>query len=225
MNLPTAPRISPLPVAEWDRSDRELMRGSLARADRYLADDDLADEADQDAPAAPVAPAVPPILGLFARHSQVCGPWLAFSGTLLDVGTLDPRDRELLTLRVGARTRCGYLWTQHVAMARTAGLSPAQIAAVPAGADAEIWAERDRDLLRAADQLVDEYLIDDPTWERLTGYFDERQLLELIFVVGSYVCLAMVLNSVGLQPAVEPSPNDALKGEDHHAAFSETAGR
>ena len=191
MKPAAAPRIGPLPAAEWAEAERELLRGNLERADRYLADD--ADTA-----------AVPAILGLFARHPRVCAPWLAFSGTLLDAGTLDPRDRELLILRVGVRTGCGYQWAQHLAMARAAGLTDEQIAAVPEGAGAAVWTDRDRDLLRAADQLVDDHVIDDPTWERLAGRFDERQLLELIFVVGGYACLAMVINSVGLQPTAEP---------------------
>ncbi|MFD0691671.1 carboxymuconolactone decarboxylase family protein [Actinomadura fibrosa] len=193
--------MEPLAADEWTDEQRELLRGGLARADRYLTG---------DAGAPP-----PPILGLLARHPRVGAPWLAFSGTLLDGGTLDPRDRELLILRVGWRTRCHYQWAQHVGMAEAAGLSPGQIAAVPRGADAGVWSERDRDLLRAADQLVDGHTVDDAVWRRLAGRFDERRLLELLFVVGGYVCLAMVLNSVGLRPAGGPDLDadaDAVPG-------------
>jgi AhpD family alkylhydroperoxidase len=194
--------MGPLPVSEWTEEDRELLRGNLPRADRYLSG-----EAD--------APPMPAILGLFARHSRVGAPWLAFSGTLLDDGALDPRDRELLILRVGHRTGCRYQWAQHVGMAETAGLTLEQIAAVAAGAAtdaAAVWTDRDRDLLRAVDQLVDDHVIDDATWARLVTHLDERQLLELTFVVGSYVCLAMVLNSVGLEPAALPDPDGAKNG-------------
>ncbi|MFB4297578.1 carboxymuconolactone decarboxylase family protein [Actinomadura sp. NTSP31] len=180
-------------MAEWAEEERELLRGNMARADRYLTGD-----AD--------APPLPSILGLFARHPRLGASWLAFSGMLLDDGTLDPRDRELLILRVGWRTRCRYQWAQHVGMAQAAGLAPEQVAAVPEGAAAEIWTERDRDILRAVDQLVDGHTVDDATWERLAGHFDERRLLELLFAVGGYTCLAIVLNSVGLEPAGGPDP-------------------
>ncbi|MGI5329541.1 carboxymuconolactone decarboxylase family protein [Actinomadura nitritigenes] len=193
MTPAAAPRMPPLPIAEWAEEERELLRGNMARADRYLT-------------GAADAPPVPSILGLFARHPRLSAPWLAFSGTLLDDGTLDPRDRELLILRVGHRTGCRYQWAQHVGMAKAAGLRPEQIAALRDVAEAGIWSERDRDVLRAADQLVDAHTIDDALWERLAGRFDERQLLELLFVVGSYVCLAMVLNSVGLEPPSGPDP-------------------
>ncbi|WP_018505869.1 carboxymuconolactone decarboxylase family protein [Parafrankia discariae] len=188
MTRAAEPRLPPLPVAEWTEEDRDLLRGNLARADRYLS-------------GAADAPPMPPILGLFARHSQVGARWLAFNGTLIESGTLSPRDRELLILRVGARTGCRYQWAEHLRMAQAAGLTFDQVSAVREGASAPLWSERDRDLLCAADQLVDDHVLDDALWEALASRFDERQLLEVIFVVGSYVCLAMLLNSVGLLPA------------------------
>ena len=189
-----APRIGPLPVDRWTEEERELLRGNLARADRYLTGD-----AD--------APPMPSVLGLLARHPRVGAPWLAFNGALLDEGALDPRDRELLILRVGHRTNCRYQWTQHLDLARAAGLTPEHLAAVAEGTGSPVWNEHDHDLLRAADQLVDDHSIDEETWKRLAARFDERLLLELLFVVGGYVCLAMVLNGAGLGPAAEPGPD------------------
>jgi alkylhydroperoxidase family enzyme len=196
-------RVAPLPAAEWTQEERDLLCGNLARADRYLSGD-------------PDAPPMPAILGLFARHPRVTAPWLAFSGTLLDAGTLDPRDRELLILRVAARARSRYEWVQHVVIGQAAGLTQEQVAGVAEGPQSGIWTARQRDLLHAADQLLDDHVIDDATWARLAARFDERQLLELTFVVGSYACLAMVLNSAGLEPpAGQPpagTPSDHTKG-------------
>jgi alkylhydroperoxidase family enzyme len=175
----------------WTPEDRELLRGGLARADRYLSGD-----AD--------APPMPAILGLLARHPRIGGPWLAFSGTLLDAGTLRPDDRELLILRVAWRTSCQYEWAQHVGIGQAAGLSPEQIAAVADDPGSGTWTGYQRDLLLAVDQLLDDHVIDDGTWERLAAHLDERQLLELTFVIGSYACLAMVLNSAGLEPPAGP---------------------
>jgi alkylhydroperoxidase family enzyme len=85
-------------------------------------------------------------------------------------------------------------------MGRRAGLSEEEVAAVAGGAEAHRWAEGDRDLLGAVDQMIDHHGVDDATWGRLAEQFDERELLEVLFVVGSYVCLALVLNSAGLEP-------------------------
>ena len=56
------------------------------------------------------------------------------------------------------------------------------------------------DLVAATDQLVDDYRVDDDTWARLAEHLDERQLVELVFVVGTYTGLAMAFKSFGLQP-------------------------
>jgi alkylhydroperoxidase family enzyme len=158
----------------------------LARADKFLS-------------GAPDAPAMPPILGLLARHPRLGAPWLAFSAELLDDAALDPRHRELLVLRVGWRTDCTYLWEQHVGMADATGLTPEQISAVRGAADAWNWTDVERDLLHAADELIDDHVVSDSTWARLADTFESQELLEVLFVVGSYVCLAMVLNSAGLR--------------------------
>src|SRR5262249_38957663 len=105
----------------------------------------------------------------------------------------------------------------------------------PDGAQSEVWTDHQRNLLRAADQLLDDHVIDDGTWERLAAQLDERQLLELTFVVGSYACLAMVLNSAGLEPPAGPdlpagpprprqrAPPVITPKEADHAAFPQTS--
>ena len=195
MTTAPVPRMAPLPPAEWTDEQRELLRGTMPRADRYLT-------------GAPDAPPMPSILGLFARHARLGGSWLAFSGLLLDAGLLGARERELLILRAGHRAGCRYQWDQHVGIAEAAGLTSDEIAAVATGPEDPVWTDDDRDLLRATDQLVDRHVVDDATWARLAARFDERELLEILFVVGSYVGLAMVLNSVGLdaEPHLAPQP-------------------
>jgi 4-carboxymuconolactone decarboxylase len=184
VNPATTARLEPLAV---DAIDPEALRGRLPAADRYLT-------------GAPDAPPLPGILGLLAHHPTLGGDWLAFSAGLLDEPVLDPRDRELLVLRVASRTHCRYEWAQHARMGRAAGLSTEQIAALAETLADGGWDDGDLDLIRAADQLIDEHRVDDVTWLRLAARFDERQLLELLFVVGSYLCLALVLNSAGLEP-------------------------
>jgi alkylhydroperoxidase family enzyme len=183
----------PLTAATMTDESRALLRGHLAVADRYLSGD-------------PDAPPMPGILGLLGHHPRLAANWLALSGGLLEDPVLDPRDRELLILRVGWRTQCRYEWAQHVRMARTAGLIEDEITAIAGDPDSHRWDHRDRDLLTAVDQMIDDRRIHEATWDRLAGQFDEPQLLEMLFVVGTYLCLAIVINSVGLEP--DPDPND-----------------
>jgi 4-carboxymuconolactone decarboxylase len=180
----TTARLEPLRA---DAIDPASFRGRLPAADRYLT-------------GASDAPPLPGILGLLAHHPTLGGNWLTFSAGLLDAPTLDPRDRELLVLRVAARTGCRYEWAQHARMGLAAGLSAEQIDALAGPLAGAGWADGDVDLVAAADQLIDEHRVGDVTWKRLAARFEERQLLELLFVVGSYLCLALVLNSAGLEP-------------------------
>jgi alkylhydroperoxidase family enzyme len=158
--------------------------GSFPRADRVFAE-------------GAGAPPLPPILGLLARHAAIAGPWLAFNGALLDGGVLDARTRELLILATAHRTRSAYLWQEHLRLAAVAGVTPDEVAAL-ADATQWTWSERDGALLCAVDELAADQLVTDDTWQVLSRQFDDRQLIEVLFVAGAYSCLAMVLNSTGL---------------------------
>jgi 4-carboxymuconolactone decarboxylase len=188
----TAParRLLPVTSASLDADERELMRGQLGLADRYLS-------------TASDAPALPAILGLLAHHPRLAAAWLALGSSLLEEPVIDARERELLILRVGWRTQCAYVWTQHIRIGLASGLTAAEAAAAGSSrssADGGPWNPREHALLTAADQMVDQQSIDDLTWATLAREFDERQLLEVLFVVGTYACLAMVVNAAGLQP-------------------------
>ncbi|MFC8045474.1 carboxymuconolactone decarboxylase family protein [Nocardia sp. NPDC057353] len=187
------PRLPLLPPEQWDDTARELLRGRVGMADRYLS-------------GAPDAPPLPNILGVLGHHPELAAAWLGYNGLLLERGTLDPRARELLILRVAWRTGCRYEWEQHVRIALRHGLSPAEIAAIRHGPDAAIWPRPDALLLRAADELLAGHRVGDDTWRELAAQHDAAELLELLFVAGSYLCLALVANSADLRPDPAAAP-------------------
>jgi len=182
----TQARVTPVPVEEWGDDAVAALSDSFGRetAERFLA-------AGTDA--------VPNVLGTLLRHPGLAGPFLTYNNVLLFTPTLPPRLRELMVLRVAWRTRSTYEWVQHVRLALSCDVTREEIDAIARGAEAETWTPIEADLLAATDQLVDGYRIDDTTWARLAGHFDERQLVELLFVVGTYTGLAMVFNSLGLE--------------------------
>ena len=115
-------------------------------------------------------------------------------------GTLPERDRELVILRVAYLCSARYEWGQHVAIARTAGLTDEEILRVAAGPDEPGWAAPDVALLRAVDELHDDFCISDATWAALAERYADEQLIELPMLAGHYAMLAGVLNSLGVQP-------------------------
>jgi 4-carboxymuconolactone decarboxylase len=154
----------------------------------------------------PDAMPVPNALGTLVLHPGLAGPFLVFNNVLSQKAALSPRLRELAILRVAWRTRARYEWLQHARLAPRAGITAEEIAAVPEGATAPGWTSLEADVLAATDQLLDHYRVDDDTWARLAEQLDERQLIEVVFVVGAYTCLAMAFKSFGLEldPELQP---------------------
>ncbi len=182
------PRVPPLPLEQWDDDARAALAGAFpARVVARL----LSSGAD--------AMPMPNVLATLVRHAQLAGPFMAYNSVLLTSKVITPRLRELLVLRVAWLTGSTYEWAQHVRAAGPAGITQDEVLLIPKGALAEGWTSLERDLLAAADQLIQTYTVDDALWERLSEELDERQLIEFLFIVGTYAALAMVFNGVGLQ--------------------------
>jgi 4-carboxymuconolactone decarboxylase len=176
----TGPRIPPLPAAEQDEQQRELLSGVRVT----------------DAPAAN-------IFATLVRHPGLFRRWLPFGGKLL-AGKLPVRDRELLILRTAHLCDAEYEWGQHRLIGLKAGITEAEVERVRRGSEAEGWEPFDAALMSAADELHANARISDATWETLASRFDERQLIEVPMVVGHYHLVAFTLNSLGveLEPGV-----------------------
>jgi 4-carboxymuconolactone decarboxylase len=197
MTPPGDPRLAPVPFAQWDDETRAVLLQHLRRPELYLS-------------GAPDAPPMPPVLEMFANHLPLADSWMRFTGMLAGADSvLDPVDRELLILRVAWRTRSGYEWAQHARMGVDAGLTTEQVDAVPCWQTSAAWTAKERSLLRATDDVIERSVVSEETLEQLGAHFDAAQVLEILFVVGGYQCLAAVLNSAGLRGDLPPDPADS----------------
>ena len=143
------------------------------------------------------------IFRTFVRHPRLFKRWVPFGHILLN-GQLPARDRELLILRTAHRCDSTYEWNHHELIALEAGLTEADVARVREGAGAAGWDAFDAALLRSVDELLDDHVISDTTWEVLASRYDERLLVELPMAVGHYFMLAITLNSLGVEPEARP---------------------
>jgi alkylhydroperoxidase family enzyme len=164
--------LAPLPQNEWDDETRAVLAAGGTVDGRVLN-----------------------IFGTLAHHPKLLKRWLVFGAHVLAKSTLPVRDRELLILRTGWNCRAPYEWGQHVAIARTAGITDAEIDAIAAGPDAPSWEPFDATLLRAADELHDDTSLSDAAWQALHERYDDQQVLDAIFTVGQYHLVSMALNS------------------------------
>jgi 4-carboxymuconolactone decarboxylase len=169
------PRIPPLPESEWNAEIREILPQSLD-------------------------PSITKPLNIFttlARHPKLLKRWQVFGGHVLAKSTLPARERELVILRTGWLCQSHYEFHQHTRVGLASGLTRDEIRKLMLPADA--WSGKDAALIRAADELHADQMIGDATWRELRESWSEQQLIDLIFAIGQYTMVSMVLNTLGVQ--------------------------
>lgn len=170
------PRIAPLPLSEWDSELRE-------RFERPGGLDDIFN-----------------VMKTMANYTGLFKRWLVFANHFLFKNSLSARDREILILRTGWLAGCEYEWGQHLKIAADdCGFGDAEFDALAEGASASLWSPAEATLIRAADGIYVDAFVGDDTWETLVAHYDERQVFDTVFIVGSYLKLAMGINSFGVQ--------------------------
>jgi alkylhydroperoxidase family enzyme len=199
------PRVPPLPRDRWDDAVEAALRAGVPDSvgDRFMA-------------TGPDAMRVPNGISSVMYHPALAGPYLAYNAVLLREPKLTHRQRELIVLRVAWRTRSPYEWVQHVKLSKRYSVTDAEVEAIGRGADEHPWEPLEADLIRATDEALDQYRVSDRTWARLAEQLDEAQLVEMVYVIGTYTCLAVVFNSLGIEldPDLDPSSAPALPARD-----------
>lgn len=113
-------------------------------------------------------------------------------------GTLPHRDRELAVLRAAWMRQIPFVWGEHVAIGKKVGITSEEMDQVTEGSTAPDWNEHDRAILKAAEELIDDAMISDATWDVLAESYSEAQLVELPVLVGQYLIMGYYQNSVRL---------------------------
>ncbi|HWS76433.1 MAG TPA: carboxymuconolactone decarboxylase family protein [Quisquiliibacterium sp.] len=172
-----APRIAPVPQEQWTSEQAEIAAPILEKRGKLLN-----------------------IFRTQLAHPDAMRAFLDFGGYVLSKrNTLPKRERELVILRIGYLCRAGYEWTQHHEIGLRAGLTEEEIGRIKRGPDAPGWSAADVALLRASDELHADQFITDATWQALCAHFEPRQCVDLIYTVGQYTMVSMMLNSLGVQ--------------------------
>ncbi|MBO0731719.1 MAG: carboxymuconolactone decarboxylase family protein [Acidimicrobiaceae bacterium] len=147
-----------------------------------------------------------------ARHTLMWNPEMleahgVFTGYLRNSTCLPRRDREIAILRHAWDCGSDYQWALHSKMAADAGLTDSEVERLATTAADDRWAPHEAAIIRAVDELHALCRIGDETWEALSAHYDERQIIELLALVGSYRLLAYMFNAVGIRPPDGHSPD------------------
>tara|TARA_Y100001960_G_C14279354_1_gene636110 strand:- start:70 stop:660 length:591 start_codon:yes stop_codon:yes gene_type:complete len=135
------------------------------------------------------------IHNVVARNPVLMANYVDFRNHVVKSSSLTGRQRELIILRVAHQTACAYEWDHHVVRGRDAGLQDDEIARVRLGPDAEGWALEESMLLRTVDDMLTQTEIARPTWVAMCQSFDDNQLLDTIFTIGTYMIMSTILKT------------------------------
>ncbi|WP_252259581.1 carboxymuconolactone decarboxylase family protein [Erythrobacter aurantius] len=121
---------------------------------------------------------------------------------------LPAREREMVILRTGWNCGSGYEFAQHRRIGKLCGLSDEDIVRIKTGPDAEGWSPLEAAMLRAADELHADQFVSQASWDALADLGDKGRM-DLVFTVGQYTQVSMMLNSFGIQleDGDEPDPD------------------
>ncbi|MDQ1424797.1 MAG: hypothetical protein QOD72_2295 [Acidimicrobiaceae bacterium] len=139
------------------------------------------------------------IFGVLAHHPKLLDRFNRLGGLLLTRGSVPPREREIVILRVGWRCRAIYEFGQHTLIGRQTGLTDAEIAALAGADDTHPWSEGDQALIALADDLCRDDCATDETWKALRPRWSDEQLVELVVCAGFYRMVSGFLNTMGVQ--------------------------
>lgn len=140
---------------------------------------------------------VPDVISVLHINPRLFWAWLFFASRMMPYGRLPPRQREMLILRTAWNCRSRYEWGQHVEIGLRAGLSDDDILCASGRIKTRnpVYAL----LIQACDELCQQHVISDATWNALCAHYSKPRLIEITMLVGHYVMIAAFLNSAGLR--------------------------
>jgi alkylhydroperoxidase family enzyme len=126
------------------------------------------------------------ILQLLANASALFRPFILFSDALNNRSQIPPDVRETVILTVAAHAEAQYEWAEHAPMARAAGLTDCQIAALadPSQPAAQLFSSEQLLALAVTAELRRGTGVTAATWQLIVGQWGEPGAIELIAIIG-----------------------------------------
>src|SRR5215831_7884696 len=139
------------------------------------------------------------IFRMLALADSAFVPYLRLGQAILTEMELNPVLRELAILLTAKRTEARYEWIQHELIAKQAGATDEQIAAIERDElDAEELGADARAVLAFTDQAIARPRPDDATFDAVSAVLPPRQIVELLLAVGSYQMLAHAMTALDI---------------------------
>jgi len=139
------------------------------------------------------------VFRMIAQAQTAFRPWLELGGALLSALELDPGLRELAVLQVAHTAGSDYERVQHTVIAAGVGITPDQIAALARGdLDDPAFTPLQAQVLSFTTTAVRAGRVPAAVVTGLADQLGPRQVVELLLVIGYYLGVAVLAETVGL---------------------------
>lgn len=139
------------------------------------------------------------IINVMANHPPLAMVWSHFGKYFMTGHTLNNRQLEFVVLRVAVLVNSPYEWHNHVGYAIQGGITLEEIAQIRDFPEAENdFTEEERAILSTCDELIKTNNVTDATWDTLKKTLRQEQIMDLVFLIGSYVMTSWGLSAFGV---------------------------
>ena len=139
---------------------------------------------------------------LLLHSPALAESWFGHSNAVRWKTDLEGRLRELVIVRVASLADVDYIVNQHVpGLTTPEGITEeAELAELPHWRMATCFSDTERAALAYADMMTRDIVVPDAVFDELRYHFDERQIVELTVLIGSYNMNARVLTALEIDP-------------------------
>lgn len=145
-----------------------------------------------------------------ARHMQLFEDWAPITNYVLRKAHLSSIETYLIVLRAFWKHNCVYGFTHAAQEAAALGMPDDLIDNIPQGSGAAVYSVKQKLLLSAVDQLVDDIFIQDDLWAKLRNHFSELDMMDVVFTCGNTYITAVFLKTLRIQLETDVTPHQAF---------------
>ena len=135
-----------------------------------------------------------------AHSPGVCEGWLHLFTELRQKAKLDDLSRELATLEVAVLNGADYEYKAHVPFALKAGMTQAQLDALPGWQVSDLYSAKMRAVLAYTDSMTRQIHVPQAIFAAVRAHFDEREMVELTATIGGYNLVSRFLEAMDMPP-------------------------
>ncbi len=132
---------------------------------------------------------------MIANSDAAFYPFSMMGNSLMTRGKLDAKLREIAILRTAKVSHSVYEWTQHVPIAKSVGVTDAQVAAMENPAGAACFNEVESLVIKFTDEVARNVKGNPATVAQLKKHMGAAEIVELVLSIGFWGMVARLLET------------------------------